>query len=177
MNEYEISKRLEQIENRLSKLENCNDKSNLRNGGFGKENPTNIIEPSKMEEGRMGYVGHYVSEDGCKTIFGADCNRIESILNTNSFEMANIIEAFANEDRINLVKELLKRRRSAKELMEKLNFQTTGKLYHHLSFLEKLGVIQKDNNIYFVAGKYVSCILLIFSGVSKIIKNNYVNKD
>ena len=36
----------------------------------------------------------------------------------------------------------------ARELMEELNFSTTGKLYHHLSFLEKIGVIRKDNEKY-----------------------------
>lgn len=132
---------------------------------------SNTIQPSEMEEGRFAYVGKYRSKDGtiCST-FGADNNCIFGVFDCNSFEMARVIDAFSSEDRINIVKELIQRSMTARQLMEKLQFPTTGKLYHHLSFLEKIGVIRKDSEQYHVSARYISCVVLIFMGVEKIVR-------
>lgn len=163
----QILNKLEDMEKRIESLEKSNpekrNKPILHN---------NTIQPEDMEVGRMAFVGRYVSEDGTmSSIFGADNNRISSLFQCNSFEMARVIDAFSSEERIDIVKELIQRSSTAKQLMEKFNYPTTGKLYHHLSFLEKIGVIAKNDGYYHVCAKYISCVLLIFSGVAKIIKN------
>lgn len=133
----------------------------------------NTINPEKMEEGRMAYVGKYQSQDhSFGSTFGDDSVLISDLFSRNSFEIAKVIDAFSSEERIDIVKELMQTRLSARELMEKLKFATTGKLYHHLSFLEKVGVISKQEEKYFINPRYISCIVLIFAGVYKIIKNN-----
>jgi len=169
--EKEILSRLEELENRVKRVE----------GGSQDQKPERLrnvtINPSEMELGRMAYVGRYESPD--KTMgstFGSDKIQIKELFQTNSFEMAQVVDAFSNEDRLNIVKILIQRSLTARELMEELKFATTGKLYHHLSFLEKIGVIRKDSEQYHVSARYISCVLLIFAGVQSIInKNNASN--
>ena len=133
----------------------------------------NTVKPTEIEEGYIAYVGNYKSADGTMgSLFGNDKCSAKELLRYNSFEMAQVIDSFSNEDRINIVKELIQNRQTAKQLIDKLQFQTTGKLYHHLSFLEKIGVVKKENDQYFIASKFIGCILLIFGGVAKIIRNN-----
>lgn len=162
-----ILEKLENLENRISKIEG--EEKVVKNHRL----KNNTISPKDMPVGKMAYVGRYESEDGSMgSTFGADCNDIATTFNHSSFEMAKVIDAFSSEDRINIVKELIKRCLTAKQLMEKLNFATTGKLYHHLSFLEKIGVIVKDSDSYHVSAKYISCVVLIFTGVASIINKN-----
>lgn len=163
----QILEKLEKMEERICRLEGRQKPDN------SKIVHKNIIDPCQMEEGRMGYVGNYRSKDGTMTSrFGAENNSINALFQCNSFEMAKVIDAFSSEERINIVKELIQNSLTAKELMERLQFSTTGKLYHHLSFLEKVGVIRKDGEQFHVSAKYISCVLLIFTGVEKIVRNS-----
>lgn len=166
--EDRILEKLKSIEERVASLE----KNNRREGKQEVVQHNNTIEPSLMKVGTMAYVGRYEGENMGST-FGADAINIDSLLNTNSFEMAKVIDAFSSEERISIVKELMRRKMTGRQLMEKLNFSTTGKLYHHLSYLEKIGVIRKhDSETFIISGRYISCVLLIFAGVEKIIRNN-----
>jgi len=101
-------------------------------------------------------------------------DKIRRINNSDNVEKL-MSDAFSSEDRINIVKTLIQRSLTARQLMDELNFSTTGKLYHHLSFLEKIGVIRKDSEEYHVSARYISCVLLIFAGVQSIINKN--NKE
>ena len=165
--ENKILSKLEELEARLNKMEDANiqpQKENYKNA---------TISPSEIEVGRMAYVGRYESKDGkLGSTFGSDKVQITKLFETNSFEMAKVIDAFSSEDRLNIVKLLIQRSLTARELMDELKFATTGKLYHHLSFLEKIGVIRKDCEQYHVSARYVSCVVLIFAGVQSIISKN-----
>jgi len=160
-----VDKILEEVLDRLNKLESkIEDK---------KEN-TNVSQLKKLSGeipvNTMEYMGRYMS-DATGSTFGANNIPIERLFNYSSFEMAKVIDDFSSEDRINIIKLLIKNRLTAKQLMEILKFPTTGKLYYNLSFLEKIGVIKKDGEQYCVSAKYISCVLLIFAGVEKIVKN------
>lgn len=166
-NEKNILNRLEELEYRLKRMEGGTQeqkREHFRNA---------TIRPEDMEEGRMAFVGKYSAPDGSMgSTFGSDNIKISKLFETNSFEMAQVIDAFSSEDRINIVKALIQRSLTARQLMDELNFSTTGKLYHHLSFLEKIGVIRKDDDQYHVSARYISCVLLIFTGVQSIINKN-----
>lgn len=169
MDNEKILNKLESLEERLNKLEKGESKPNKEDFGGRR-----TISPQEIEVGRMAFVGRYESSDGTMgSKFGDDCVDISKLFKCNSFEMAQVIDAFSSEERINIVKQLIQRSLTARELMEELNFSTTGKLYHHLSFLEKIGVIRKDQDQYHVSARYISCVVLIFAGVNRIIvKNN-----
>ena len=160
--------KLECLEERLNKLEKQDFKPS-KEVFAGRA----TISPQDIEIGRMAFVGRYESADGTMgSKFGDDGVNISNLFKCNSFEMAQVIDAFSSEERINIVKQLIQRSLTARQLMEELNFSTTGKLYHHLSFLEKIGVIRKDDDQYHVSARYISCVVLIFAGVSRIIDKN-----
>lgn len=162
-----ILQKLEAMEKRLDRLEG---KGVSAKEDGRKPHKQTVLHPSEMEVGTMAYTGKYESKDGkLGSTFGADCVETDKLLKVSSFEMAKVIDAFSSEERIDIIKELMKQNLRAKGLMERLGFATTGKLYHHLSFLEKLGIVRKDGEFYHVVARYISCILLIFAGVSKII--------
>ena len=131
-----------------------------------------VFAPDDIKDGQISYVGKYLSQDGTiGSTFGRNPRPIAPLFEMNSFEMAKIIDAFSSEERIDLVKLLIQQSLTAKQLMEKLNFATTGKLYHHLGFLEKIGVIRKDGEKFHVVARYVDCILLIFCGVQSLLRD------
>lgn len=167
--EETILEKLNNMENRIAELEG---KTKIK---LSKNKDVNhyIVSPDKVEFGHLALVGRFKSEDSSmEASFSDDYIEINDLFKSNSAEMAKVIDAFSSEERINIVKELIQHTLSAKELMDKLKFPSTGKLYHHLSFLEKIGVIRKDGESYHVSAKYISCIVLIFTGVTKIISKN-----
>lgn len=160
--------KLERIEQRIDAIENKPTESPQK-----RKVKHYTVSPEEVEYGHMAFVGRYTSKDGSMgSTFGDGCVEINELFKCNSFEMAKVIDAFSSEERIDIVKELINNTLSAKELMERLKFQSTGKLYHHLSFLEKIGVIRKDREHFNISAKYISCIILIFTGVNKIINKN-----
>lgn len=115
--------------------------------------------------------GRYLSEDGMfGSKFGSNQVRISKLFEIEPSELSNILSAFSSNERILIINNLMKKRMTAKELMQVLNFKTTGKLYHHLSFLEKLGIIKKQDDGYYISPRHISCIVLIFAGVSTLIE-------
>ncbi len=162
--ENQLLKKIEEIESRLEKLEEIkSDSKNLKE-------KTTIDKTAQMQVGMLSYCGKYESPDGEISAKFAGDVYIPNFLKINSRDLAQVIDAFSSEDRIDIVKLLLKKTLTAKEIMEILNFPTTGKVYHHLSFLEKLGVISKSNEKFSISGKYISCIVFMMLGVSKIIE-------
>ena len=163
-----VLSKLESMEKRISAMENKPAESSPK-----RKVQHYTVSPEDVEYGHMAFVGRYKSQDGSMgATFGDDYIDIVDLFECNSFEMAKVIDAFSSEERIDIVKELINNTLSAKELMDRLKFQSTGKLYHHLSFLEKIGVIRKDGESFHVSAKYISCIILIFTGVNKIINKN-----
>ncbi len=158
--ENKLEERLAKLEERLARLE----------GGesVAKSNRSEKSNPAGMKVGMLSYCGKYESPDGqIGAKFGGDVS-ISNILKMNSKDLAQVIDAFSSEERLDIIKLLLKKSLTAKEIMEILNFSTTGKVYHHLSFLEKLGIIRKNNEKYSISGKSVSCVLFVILGVSQI---------
>jgi len=168
---------MDELQTILTKLDNMEKRLDVLEGLKVEQKQCDMqkvfYSPHSMPVGYVAYAGKYVSLDkSMSSTFGADSFEIAKVMECNSFEMAKVIDAFSSEDRINIVKELMQRQMTAKQLMDKLNFQTTGKLYHHLSFLEKIGIIRKSNDHYYVAASYISCIILIAMGVERIIRKN-----
>ena len=169
MEETRILEKLEEMEKRLAAIERAG--HNLKVSKAKDTGKRTVLHPSEMEEGILAYTGKYQSRDGkLGSCFGADRVEISSLLEGNSFEMAKVIDAFSSEERIDIIKELMRQNLRAKGLMDRLGFATTGKLYHHLSFLEKLGIVAKSGDQYHIVARYISCIVLIFAGVNNILK-------
>ncbi len=159
----DIIEKCSDLEKRVGKLENLVNQKN--------ERQHNYKMPENIKKGCIEYSGNFESADGkMGAKFGESQLSVDKLFKCNSFEMAQVVTAFSAEERINIVKELLQNSLTAKQLMERLKFTTTGKLYHHLSFLEKLGVVRKDCEQYHVSARYAGNVLLIFAGIYNIIK-------
>ena len=144
-----------------------------------KDTSVPYIEPKDIPENSFTYTGRYSSLDGKSgSEFGGSCNDIHKAIFENNYnvsELSNIINAFATEERINIIKCLLQKRLTAKQLMEELKFKTTGKLYHHLTILENLGIIFKQNETYIIQGYAIGHIILILDSAARLLdrfKNN-----
>lgn len=169
--ENQLIERISKLESRLDELEKIQIREckNVPVKMMQSEK-TVIDKTSNINVGMLSYCGKYESPDGEISANFAGDVYIPNILKINSSDLAQVIDAFSSEDRIDIVKLLLKKSLSAKEIMEILNFPTTGKVYHHLSFLEKLGIIRKNNEKFSISGKYISCVVFMMLGVSKIIE-------
>lgn len=133
----------------------------------------NTVDPKEMPEGRIAYVGNYVNEDGGQYSFGVDNNEIKFTLNNvDNVEMSKFMEAFSRPERVEILRLLLKKSRTANELMRILSYNTTGKLYHHLSKMEDLGILTKTNEFYSIKPKKVGACLLIFTAVNKVLRKD-----
>ena len=163
MENKKIIKRLDEIEKRLNVLEKgTTQKSDIK--------IRDLSNPNELKDGQLVYAGRFKTNDGqVSSIFGSNVAKIDDIMSYDSGELANIIEAFASRERLDIIKALMEKSYTAKELLEKLNFATTGKAYHHLSHLEKIGLAAKYNDYYHISARYVGSIVLIFEGAEKII--------
>ena len=129
------------------------------------------INPKDIEEGVLIFAGNYKIDDGSgKSCFASQRSNIKGVLNVDSFEMSKIMNAFASEERVNIIKALMTKKMTAKEIMDELGFTTTGKLYHHLSALEKLHVIFKEQDYYIIDSRYIGCIALLFTAAEQILR-------
>ena len=163
MKEKNFEKVLKDLVARVEKLEKekSKDADNL-----------NIIthSPDDLKINEMSYAGKFETEDkSSASVFGADRLNISEVFSADSHEMSLVLEAFASQERIDIIKQLAKKSCSAKQLMQELKFSTTGKLYHHLSHLEKLGIIAKYQDSYHLSSRMASCVILVFAGVVKVI--------
>ncbi len=158
----ELISRVEKLESKVFGTTSSVENASTEQGSF-------VADPSQMPAGTLAYSGNYVSPDGeIRVKFGGPNQKTHILLSTSSKEITQVLEALASEDRFEIIKLLLKRALTAKEIMDILDFSTTGKVYHHLSFLEKLNIIQKSNDRFKVSSKYVPCILLIVAGINTL---------
>ncbi len=137
-------------------------------------NGSPFVAPEDLKPNILTFAGHYVSPNGSvKSRFGACISKINGNLNQERYpasEISKIINAYANEERILILRELLKKSMPAKELMQILKFKTTGKLYHHLSYLENIGIVYKKDEIYHIQGYAIGCSLMIFDCATRLIR-------
>ena len=101
MENKEIIKKLDEIEKRLDVLE----KGTTQKSGIKIRDLSN---PNELKDGRLVYAGRFKTNDGqVSSIFGSNVAKIDDIMSYDSGELANIIEAFASRERLDIIKALL----------------------------------------------------------------------
>lgn len=179
----ELTKRVEVLEDEIQNLSPIKNASKQKNG---KDNfyttgelqkyysGSPFVSPEDLKPNVFTFAGNYISPDGSiGSKFGACISKLYGSLKEENYpavEMSKIINAFANEERINILRHLLNKNMTARELMEKLNFKTTGKLYHHLSYLENIGIVYKSEEVYHIQGYAIGCTLMIFDCATRLIR-------
>ncbi len=203
MDENELIKQISALTNRIEFLENKLDKISFANGGIttkgnngGKAITGNeeyyttdvlqkyfkgspFVHSSDLPPNVFTFAGNYTSPDGSiGSRFGAWISNLNCVMSEeNTFEISKIIDAYANEDRIKIIKCLLQKNMSAKELQDVLKFNTTGKLYHHLSTLENIGIIYKQNEVFHMTGYAIGCSLMFLDTASRLIRRYEQNNN
>lgn len=158
--ENKILSKMDEFEKRIKNLEEM---TKMVSGG----EISKSFEDVKV--GTMMYAGKFETGDKRSADF-AEMMSISNLVKLNSKDIAQVADAFSSEERVEIIKLLLQKSMTAKDVMQELNFPTTGKVYHHLSFLEKMGIVEKSADIFSLSMKYLPCVLLIFAGVDKIFK-------
>lgn len=134
------------------------------------EKRLNAIEGSKKEEIKdVDKSKNYISVRGnfstphTGASFGEDMSIGRLAMVSDEF-YAKLFAAFSSPERIKVIRALFEGPVTAKGLMEKLNFNTTGQVYHHLNFLEKATIITKTGNEYRLQSSRISSILMMLCG-------------
>lgn len=177
----ELTTRVEQLEKQISKLTPVQNLPKIKKDDdkfyttdvlqkFFNGSP--YIEPDDLGENILTFAGKYVSKNGSvNSRFGACISSINyTLFEYHSSELSKIIDAYGNEERLNIIKQLLQNSMTAKELMQQLSFKTTGKLYHHLSILENLGIIYKKNEVYHIQGYAIGVSIMILDSAARLIR-------
>ncbi len=100
---------------------------------------------------------------------------LDAIKSVNPQEYASIFAACGNAERIKVVIALLDGPKTVKGLMEQVDFNTTGKAYHHLNFLEKAGFVEKRGNGYALKSSRVSALLTLLGGAKAVLRKMQEN--
>lgn len=190
MGNYEnLEKRLSMVEQKLEKLldnKKPEPKENKilagRSGGYA-------WQTTNMEQVKTRVLKELGNECGIRffSFYKNKNNDLEStcwydldeqlLLSVDSFDAARFLGAFASAERINIIKLLLNNNYSANEIINKLNFATTGKLYHHLNFLINIGVVKNESGIYKIPQNLVGSIQLVLTTVCMLSKRNEKNEQ
>ncbi|HHV54530.1 MAG TPA: winged helix-turn-helix transcriptional regulator [Firmicutes bacterium] len=104
-----------------------------------------------------------------------DMNRsAESLLGMDDAQVARVLAALANKERLAILKSILKEPASAAELVERLGMGTTGQAYHHLKALQAADLVeQKERGLYCFKGHRVQSLLMLLAGVADALDTTY----
>ncbi|WP_316570407.1 ATP-binding protein [Neobacillus sp. YIM B06451] len=130
-----------------------------------------VNRPSSLEASNLTvfYSGHYKTNQENYHVILQE-KSLESISLFSAGKMANILAALGNKQRLEIIRTLLIKPKTASELVELLNMGTTGQLYHHLKPLLGSNLISQDERggAYKVPIERTLPLLLLLSAVTEI---------
>ena len=134
-------------------------------------NNTIDAKTGEIEDNTVTFYGKFVNNDNTNAKFRTDSN-VKNLINQDLEKVAKILSAFGNVERFKIIELLFERSRTANEIMEALNFKTTGKVYHHLNILIASGLVSKfGDDTYRVKAKFLQGILAMLVGCSCFIRH------
>jgi len=124
------------------------------------------------QAGRAGFIQHagYYSSGERGYMWEYTPVATETLLSLDDEEVAKVLAALGNKQRLAIVKAILKQPASAAELVERLDMGTTGQVYHHLKALQTTGLItQEERGVYAFRGPRVSGLLLMLAAAQNVL--------
>ena len=85
-----------------------------------------------------------------------------------------ILSCFSSQEKLSILLALLRQPMTVAQLVEKLNFGSTGQVYHHLKPLFVNNLVREDDRrkgCYEIVPHNVQGIIMILAGISDIISN------
>lgn len=119
----------------------------------------------------VSVTGSFDSNDGTESKF-ANGFDVSKLLELDTEKVTKLLAALGNKERFGIFKLLLTGAKTMNEIMTSLNFETTGKAYHHINALTASGLIFKVDNKYRFKARYISGILIILCGCHSYISKN-----
>lgn len=124
------------------------------------------------QTGQAGFVQHAGYYTSGERGYMWECAPVaaESLLALEDEEVAGVLAALGNRQRLAILKAILKRPASAAELVERLDMGTTGQVYHHLKALHTTGLItQEERGVYAFRGPRVSGLLMMLAAAQNVL--------
>ncbi len=120
--------------------------------------------------GCMTYLGVFSSGDN-QTNWAEKDKSIDEFLNlVNNSAATGIMLTLGSGERFKIVTALLKKPMTVAEMTKELNFETTGKTYHHLKPLIYDGiVVEVQKSLYSIVPCKYRGILLVLAGINDLI--------
>jgi DNA gyrase subunit B len=101
---------------------------------------------------------------------------VERLLEMDLEDVAKVLFAVANRQRLAVLTSILEKPRTANELVELLGFGTTGQAYHHLKALQSADLVTvEDGGCYAFRPHRVHGFLMILAGVHDTLDRQYTS--
>lgn len=130
--------------------------------------------------GVVSYHGFYMSESpesAQESIWGTAHSCVKDLISMPSEKISIVLSSLGNQQRWEMLCELLKRPMTVAQIMEMFDMKTSGKAYHHLKSLIAADLLEEskhhEKGTYSVKGHRVQGIIMIMAGVSDLIDTYY----
>jgi DNA gyrase subunit B len=133
----------------------------------------------KNDTGAISYVGTFESA-GRRSIWVRDYISADRLLSLNENKIAEkVLNSIGNGQRLSILLALLKNPMSVTQLVDKLEFNTTGQAYHHLKSLMAADLVSEDEHgekgTYIVRPHRVQGIIMMLAGIWDMIDSKYTS--
>jgi DNA gyrase subunit B len=123
--------------------------------------------------GAVSYFGYYNSGDRVAR-WATEGRTTDELLNQDDGQVAGVLAALGNKQRLALLKAILEKPASAAELVERLGMGTTGQVYHHLKALQAADLVaQEERGQFAFRGHRVQSLLMLLAGVRDMLDTRY----
>ena len=131
------------------------------------------------DTGTIGYFGNF-SASGNTSYWCKEAVSTNTLLSLNDDKKAEtVLTSIGNGQRLAILLALLKKPMTVVQLVESLQFNTTGQVYHHLKSLILADLIVEDERsergTYFVKPHRVQGIIMLLAGVNDLIDTKYTS--
>jgi len=164
---FDIKSNLAEIENNIQDIYTT----------LAEESWNNNVVGSKSTENFISIKGEYRNKENLGSKFGIDRDA-KSLLDEDFNKTGLLLQSLGNADRLNILINLMKQSMNVNELTKLLNYDTTGKTYHHINALMASGLIQKDHeaNKYKMIPAFCGYLLIILTGISAMSSKDAYHK-
>lgn len=126
--------------------------------------------------GALAYAGTFIGGDleaQSQSMWSSSLPTEELMHLNDNHLVEKVLSSVGNSQRMAILLELLKKPRTAIQLIEVLGFNSTGQIYHHLKPLLSADIIQEAKGVYAVIPYRVQGIIMLLAGVHDLIDSQF----
>lgn len=135
------------------------------------------LAQAKGLSGVISYAGYYTASDTYgrrESRWVTEERAAEDLLGQDDGQVARVLAALGNRQRLALLKAILQKPTSVTELVAQLGLGTTGQAYHHLKALQAADLVeQEQRGLFAIKPHRIQSILLLLAGVYDMLDGRY----